>query len=71
MKMALFALLLAAVACDAPKPPPVPEAGTPMEQNKAEKYVSGLQEDVKRAQEAKEKAEAANKKAQEAETLPE
>ncbi len=70
MKTALFALLLVAAACDAPKPP-VPEAGTPMEKNKAEKYVSGLQEDVKRAQEAKEKAEAANKKAQEAETLPE
>ena len=70
MKAALIMLVLAGAACKAPKPPE-PEAGTPMEKNRAEKYVSGLQADVKRAEEAKAKADAANKKAQEAEKLPE
>lgn len=66
MKTALFALILAAAACDSPKPP-VPAA----EPNKAVKYVGGLQADVKLAEDAKAKAEAANTKAQEAEKLPE
>lgn len=83
MKIALLiAVLAAASACKAPKPPvpgapPVPAvaaepaAESPMEKNKVEKYVGGLQADVKRAQEAKEKADAAIKKTQEAEKIPE
>jgi hypothetical protein len=67
--LALAALLLA--ACKPSKPPmpvvaepagAVPPAESPVDQNRAEKYVSGLQADVKRAQEAKEKADAAIKK---------
>lgn len=65
-------LIAAAVLACACKPtPPVPEVEAPMERNRAEKYVSGLQADVKRAQEAKDKADAANKKAEEAKKLPE
>jgi len=74
MKIALIALVLAGAACKAPKPPEPaaePAAESPMEKNRAEKYVSGLQADVKRAEEAKAKADAANKQAQEAEKLPE
>lgn len=69
MKTALLIAALAASACrapnEAPTPkPPVPTAA-PMEPNRAEKYVSGLQADVKRAREAKEKLDAANKKTDE------
>ena len=76
MKAALFVLILAA-GCKPSKPmveaAPVaePAAEVPMDKNKVEKYVAGLQADVKRAQAAKEKADAANKKAQEANKLPE
>lgn len=75
MKIALLLVALAA-ACKAPKPPapdapPVPAVSAPADQNRVEKYVGGLQTDVKRAQEAKEKADAAVKKTQEAEKLPE
>lgn len=71
MRLALLALVALSAACKNEPKPPVPEAGTPMEKNRAEKYVEGLREDVKRAQEAKAKADAANRKAQEAEKLPE
>ena len=79
MRILAAALLLAAAACKPKAPAPasapagaaVPAAESPMEQNKAEKYVSGLQLDVKRAQEAKDKADAAIKKAQEAAAVPE
>lgn len=79
MKKFLILAAFAAVSCKAPKPPAAeapapaaePAAEVPMDKNRVEKYVSGLQADVKRAQEAKEKADAANKKAQEAEKLPE
>lgn len=67
MRPALLALALAAAACKGGEP----AAEVPMEKNKAEKYVQGLREDVKRAVEAKAKADAANKKAQEANKLPE
>ncbi len=66
MKIALLIVALAA-ACK----PAKPAAEAPAEPNRAEKYVSGLQTDVKRAQEAKDKADAAVKKTQEAEKLPE
>lgn len=68
MRTALCFLILAAAACKPSKPmveavpAAEPAAESPMEQNKAEKYVSALQADVKRAQEAKEKADAATKK---------
>ncbi|MDD5303623.1 MAG: hypothetical protein PHS14_11010 [Elusimicrobia bacterium] len=82
MKTALLIAALAAAACKAPKPPvpgepPVPAvaaepaAESPMEPNKAEKYVSGLQADVKRAGEAKAKADAAAKKTEESGKIPE
>lgn len=73
----LLAAALALAACKAPKPPEAapaaaePSPEIPMERNRAEKYVKSLQEDVKRAVEAKAKADAANKKAQEANKLPE
>ena len=77
MKIVLVAALVLG-ACKAAKPPvpeggapPAPAAEAPIDQNRAEKYVSGLQADVKRAQEAKEKADAANKKAAEAEKVQE
>lgn len=76
MKIALLVVVLAA-ACKPAKPiveapaAAVPAAEAPMEQNKAEKYVSGLQADVKRAQAVKEKADAAVKKTDEAGKLPE
>jgi len=78
---ALFVLVaLALASCKESKPvveaPPAPPAGTPapaekMEPDAAMKYVTGLQESVKRAEEAKKKADAANRKAKEAEKLPE
>lgn len=74
MRAALCALVLAGAACRQAEPPPPaaePAVEVPMDKNKVEKYVAGLQADVKRAQEAKEKADAANKKAQEANKLPE
>jgi len=79
MKTALTAaILLAAAGCkpskpmvEAAAPAAEPAAEVPMDKNKVEKYVSGLQEDVKRAQAAKEKADAASQKAQEANKLPE
>ena len=76
MKLALFVLALAAVSCKPSKPMAEAPASEPapapeMDKNVAEKYVSGLQADVKRAQAAKEKADAANKKAEEAQKLPE
>ena len=64
MKILFAALAVAFGACKPAEPPP-------MEQNRAEKYVSGLQADVKRAQEAKEKADAANKKSEEAQKVSE
>lgn len=64
-----IALLIVALAASCKPAKPVVEA--PVEQNKVEKYVSGLQTDVKRAQEAKEKADAAIKRTQETEKLPE
>jgi hypothetical protein len=75
----MLAAALALGACKAAKPPapvqavpaPVPAAEAPMEQNRAEKYVSGLQADVKRAQDVKDKADAANKKSEEAQKVPE
>jgi hypothetical protein len=72
VKAALAALALACAACGESNPPKAePEAEAPVEKNKLEKYVQGLQEDVKRAEAAKAKADAANRKAQEAEKLPE
>ena len=77
MKTALFVLILSVLACKPsqpeaePAPAAVPAAENPADQNKVEKYVAGLQEDVKRAEEAKKKADAANSKAKEAEKLPE
>ncbi|MBI5246893.1 MAG: hypothetical protein HY923_06900 [Elusimicrobia bacterium] len=70
--LALLAVVLLA-ACK-PKAPAV-EAAAPVaapapvpvaEQNAAEKYVSGLQDQVKKASDAKTKADAANKSASEA-----
>lgn len=79
MKTVLILVALSVVACKAPKPAAVsttpgdavPGAVAPMEQNQAEKYVSGLQADVKRAQAAKEKADAAIKKTDEAQKTAE
>ena len=74
MKIALLIVALAG-ACKPVKPvveaPAAPAAEAPMEQNRVEKYVSGLQSSVKRAHEAKEKADAAVKKADEAGKIPE
>ena len=72
MKIALLIVVIAA-ACKPSKPAAEAPAAaeSPMEQNKVEKYVGGLQADVKRAQEAKEKADAAVKKTDEAGKLPE
>jgi len=78
MKIALVLAALALASCKESKPAaeaPAPSAaepapGTPMEPNKAVKYVQDLQADVKRAEEAKAKADAANKKAREAENPP-
>lgn len=73
MKIALLIVALAA-ACKPSKPAveaPAAAAPAPADQNKVEKYVSGLQVDVKRAQEAKEKADAAVKKTDEGEKIAE
>lgn len=68
---ALLLIAALAAACKGPKAP-VPAAAQPSpDQNRVEKYVGGLQSDVKRAQEVKEKADAANKKSEEAEKIPE
>ena len=70
---AILVLAALAAACK-PKLPAAaaPAAAAPApELNRAEKYVGALQNDVKRAQDAKEKADAAVKKEQEAEKVPE
>jgi len=64
VRAALLLAVVTAAACGSPKPPAA-------EPSKAVQYVSGLQADVKLAQDAKDKADAANKKAREAEKLPE
>lgn len=77
MKALALAVLVISAACKPSKPmveadaAAEPAPGAPEERNAAEKYVSGLQADVKRAQEAKAKADAANAQAQEANKLPE
>lgn len=48
-----------------------PEAAPMMEKNAAEKYVSGLQADVKRAEAVRDKANAAVKKEEESGKAPE
>ncbi|MBI4060583.1 MAG: hypothetical protein HY403_04065 [Elusimicrobia bacterium] len=67
MKTALVLAALAVAACK----PSQPAAETPADPNRVEKYVGGLQTDVKRAQEAKEKADAANKELEEAQRISE
>ncbi len=69
MKTALVIAVLAVAACKPSTPAAetaAPPAESPVEKNRVEKYVGALQADVKRAQEAKEKADAASKKAVEA-----
>ena len=70
MKAILVLAALALASCKESKPTAAAQPQK-MEPNQAMKYVTGLQADVKRAEEAKAKADAANKKAQEAEKLPE
>ncbi len=80
MKTVLVLAALALASCKESQPVveavPAPPAGAPaeapmMEPNAAMKYVTGLQESVKRAEEAKKKADAANKRASEAEKISE
>lgn len=79
MKMSLILAVLvlasckkpeAAVQAPAPASPAVPAPAEKMEPDAAMKYVTGLQADVKRAEEAKKKADAANAKAKEANKIP-
>jgi hypothetical protein len=69
MRTGLLLAALAVAACKPAKPMvevPVPAAQAPaLDGNAAERYVGGLQSDVKRAQEAKAKADAANAQAEE------
>lgn len=79
MKTLFVLAALAFASCKESKPaveasaPPAAAAAQPqkMEPNQAMKYITGLQADVKRAEEAKAKADAANKRALEAGKLPE
>lgn len=63
MKIILALVAVLTVACGSPK---TPAAESPAQPNAAEKYVGGLQTDVKLAQAAKEKADAAIKKSDDA-----
>ncbi len=80
MKTLFVLVALALSSCKESKPvveaAPTPPAGAPaeapkMEPDAAMKYITGLQESVKRAEEAKKKADAANKRASEAGKLSE
>lgn len=75
MKIALVLAALVLASCQKPEPavqapapasPDLPAPAEKMDPDAAMKYVTGLQAEVKRASEAKEKADAANKKAAEA-----
>jgi hypothetical protein len=76
---ALLLIAVLAAACKPSKPvaeAPAAPAGQPepapaMDKNTAEKYVSGLQADVKRAEAARDKANEAVKKEQESGKAPE
>ncbi len=78
MKWILLSAVLLAACKPAAKPvveAPAAPAGQPeaapvMEKNAAEKYVGGLQADVKRAEAARDKANAAVKKEEESGTPP-
>lgn len=63
MKMILALAALLTIACGSPTPPATEPSAQP---NAAEKYVGGMQADVKLAQAAKEKADAAIKKSDDA-----